>query len=118
MKLVGLWVVVGRPVSLLENTPFLFAFSWPERFELGAAPAGAASAARSAAAVVVVATTLVPLHVAAHAEGLAATGERALEGLLARVRVAVDPQRAGPREGLVARLANVPVLALGKGRRC
>lgn len=33
-----------------------------------------------------------PLHVAPHAEGLAAAGMRALEGLLARVRVAVDAQ--------------------------
>lgn len=74
-----------------------------------------AGAARRAAAVVVVAPTFVPLHVAAHTEGLTATRERALEGLLARVRVAVDPQRAGPREGFAARRADIPVLALGKG---
>ena len=55
------------------------------------------------------------LHVASHAERLAAAREGALERLLARVRVAVDPERAGPREGLVARLADVPILALGEG---
>lgn len=48
------------------------------------------------AAVVVVASPLVALHVAAYAEGLAAAGMWALEGLLARVGVAVDTQRAGP----------------------
>lgn len=63
------------------------------------------------------ATTLVPLHVAPYAEGLAAAREVALERLLARVGVAVDPQGAGAREGLVARRANVPILALGEGCR-
>ena len=71
----------------------------------------------AAAAFKVVASPLVTLHVAAHAKGLAAPGVRALEGLLARVRVAVDPERAGPRKGLVARLADVAVLGLGKRRR-
>lgn len=50
----------------------------------------------AAAAFKVVATPLVTLHVAANAKGLAAPGVRALEGLLARMRVAVDPERAGP----------------------
>jgi len=59
-----------------------------------------------------VATPLVTLHVASDAEGFSATRVWALEGLLARVRMAVDPQRAGAREGLVARLADVPVLGL------
>ena len=67
------------------------------------------------------ATPLVTLHVATHAEGLAAPGVRALEGLLAGMGVAVDAQGAGPREGLVAGLADVPVLRLrergGRGRR-
>jgi len=59
-----------------------------------------------------VATPLVSLHVAPDGEGLAATRVRALERLLARVGVAVDPEGAGSREGLVAGLANVPILAL------
>ena len=63
------------------------------------------------------ATSLVPLHVAANTEGLAASRVRALEGLLARVRVAVDSQRAGSRESLVASLADVSVLRLGEGSR-
>lgn len=71
----------------------------------------------AAAAFKVVATPLVTLHVAANAKGLAAPGVRALEGLLARMRVAVDPERAGPRERLVACLADVAVLGLGKRRR-
>ena len=70
-----------------------------------------------AAAVKVVAAALVSLHVAADAKGFAAAGVRALEGLLARVGVAVDAEPAGPGEGLVAGLADVPVLALGEGRR-
>jgi hypothetical protein len=53
-----------------------------------------------------------PLHVAPNAEGLAATGVRALEGLLSRVRVAVDTQARGAREGFVAGLADVAVLRL------
>jgi hypothetical protein len=61
-----------------------------------------------------VAASLVTLHVAPHAEGLAAAGLRALEGLLAGVGVAVDAKAAGSAEGLVARLADVPVLALGE----
>lgn len=73
--------------------------------------------AAALAAVIVVAAALVPLHVAPYTEGLSAAGERALERLLARVRVAVDPQRARPREGFVACRADVPVLALGEGRR-
>ena len=71
----------------------------------------------AAAAFKVMASPLVTLHIAAHAECLAAPGVRALEGLLARVRVAVDPEGAGPRKGLVACLADVAVLGLGKRRR-
>jgi len=58
----------------------------------------------------------VTLHVASHAEGLPTPGVRALEGLLARVGVTVDPERAGSGEGLVACLANVAILRLGE--RC
>lgn len=68
-----------------------------------------------AVAVKVVAAPLVTLHVAPDAEGLAAAGVGALEGLLAGVGVAVDPEGAGPREGLVAGLADVPVLRLREG---
>lgn len=49
-----------------------------------------------AAGLEVVAATLVALHVAPDAEGLAAARVWALEGLLAGVRVAVNTQRAGP----------------------
>lgn len=59
-----------------------------------------------------VAATFVPLHVAADAEGLSTPGVRALEWLLASVRVAVNSKAARPAEGLVARLADVPILAL------
>jgi hypothetical protein len=59
-----------------------------------------------------VAAPLVALHVAANTEGLAAPGVRALEGLLAGVRVAVDSQAARTAECLVAGLADVAVLAL------
>jgi hypothetical protein len=52
------------------------------------------------------------LHVAADAEGLAASRVRALERLLSRVRVAVDSEAAGAAEGLVACLADVAILAL------
>ena len=72
------------------------------------------------AALLVVAAALVALHVASDAEGLAAPRVRALERLLARVRVAVNAQRAGSGEGLVARLADVSVLGLrerSSGRR-
>lgn len=63
------------------------------------------------------AAALVTLHVAADAEGLAAAGVRALEGLLAGVGVAVDAEGRRAGEGLVAGLADVAVLALGEGRR-
>ena len=71
------------------------------------------------AALLVVAAALVALHVAPDTEGLTAASVGALERLLARVRVAVDPQRARSRERLVARLAHVPVLRLRerRGRR-
>lgn len=52
------------------------------------------------------------LHVATHAKGLATSRVRALVRLLARVGMAVDPQAAGPAEGLVARRAQILVLAL------
>lgn len=64
------------------------------------------------ARVVVVATSLVTLHVASDAESLAASGVGTLEGFLTGVRVAVDSERAWPRESLVACLADVSVLAL------
>jgi hypothetical protein len=97
----------------LENTPrFCVSFAHSRPADV------ACAAVRAAATVVVVAAPFVPLHVAPYAEGLAATREWALEGFLARVRVAVDPERAGPRESLVARLADVPVLALGVGAGC
>jgi hypothetical protein len=59
-----------------------------------------------------VAATLVPLHIAPHAKRLAATGKGAFERFFSRVGVAVDPERAGTGEGLVASRADVPVLAL------
>lgn len=58
------------------------------------------------------ATSLVSLHVAADAEGLAASGLWALVRLLTGVAVAVDAQAAGARKGLVAGGANVTVLWL------
>lgn len=69
--------------------------------------------------IVVVTPPLVPLHVAPDAKRLATPRVRTLERLLACVRVAVDPQRARPRERLVARRADVAVLALRerRGRR-
>jgi hypothetical protein len=57
------------------------------------------------------------LHVASHAEGLAAARVRALEWLLSSVGVAVDPERARAREGLVASLADVAILGL-RERSC
>lgn len=63
-----------------------------------------------------VATSLVSLHVAAHAERFATSRLRALVGLLACVTVTVDAQAAWPREGLVASRADVPILRLGKLR--
>jgi hypothetical protein len=57
-----------------------------------------------------VAAALVSLHVAADTEGLAAAGVWALERLLSGVGVAVDAQRTGSGEGLVAGLADVAVL--------
>jgi len=52
----------------------------------------------------------VPLHVAAHTEGLAAAVVGALEGFLARVAMTVDAQTTRPRKGLVASRADVAVL--------
>ena len=72
---------------------------------------------RGVIGVIVVAAPLVALHVASDAERLAAAGVRALEGLLARVGVAVDAERARAGEGLVAGLADVTVLALREGSR-
>src|SRR5690606_22102402 len=68
------------------------------------------------ASTVVVTPPLMSLHIAPHAKRFAAPGVRALERLLARMRVAVDPQRARPRERLVARLADVAVLTLRERR--
>lgn len=58
------------------------------------------------------AATLVSLHVTADAERLATPGMRALERLLASVRVAVNSQAAWSAKGLVAGLADVTILAL------
>lgn len=58
------------------------------------------------------AASLVTLHVASNAKGLAAAGVRALERLLAGVGVAVNSEGAGAGEGFVAGLADVSVLAL------
>lgn len=57
------------------------------------------------------------LHIAAHRECLAAPGVRASERLLARMRVRVDAQRRRPRERLVARPADIPVMVLLVRRR-
>jgi predicted secreted Zn-dependent protease len=59
-----------------------------------------------------VAATLMSLHVAPDAEGLAASGVRALERFLSGMRVAVDPERTRTRERLVARLTDVTILRL------
>jgi hypothetical protein len=61
-----------------------------------------------------VATSLVSLHVAAHAESFATSRLRALVGLLASVAVAVNPQAARSRESLVAGRADVAILRLRK----
>jgi len=63
-----------------------------------------------------VAPPLVPLHVTSHAERLTTPSVRTLERLLARVRMAVDLETAGPAERFVARLADVAVLGLREGR--
>lgn len=63
-------------------------------------------------------TALMPLHIAPHAERLPAALMRALERLLARVRMAVDLEAGGPGEGFVARWADVALLTLRKGRVC
>lgn len=91
--MVGGWGSGCRGVVELRNTQFPYVLGLVVLSRLAAASRAAAAVA---AAIIVVAAALVPLHVAADAEGLAAAGEGALEGLLARVRVAVDPQRAGP----------------------
>lgn len=65
-----------------------------------------------------VAAALVSLHVAAHAESLAAPGMGALERLLAGMRVAVDLQTGRPGECFVARWANVAFLRLRESRVC
>lgn len=58
------------------------------------------------------AAAFVALHVAANAEGFAASGVGALEGLLPSVGMTVNAQRAWARKGLVAGLADVAVLGL------
>lgn len=57
-------------------------------------------------------TTLVSLHVASHAEGLATARLGTLVRLLSSMAMAVDAQTAWSREGLVARRADVAVLGL------
>lgn len=57
------------------------------------------------------------LHITAHREGLPTPGMRTPERLLARMRVRVDAQRRRPRERLVARPADVPVMVLLVRRR-
>lgn len=59
-----------------------------------------------------VTTTLMALHVASHAEGLATSCLRTFVRLFTGVTVAVNAQTARPREGLVAGGANVPILRL------
>lgn len=60
------------------------------------------------------AAPLVALHVAPHAELLAASADRAAEGLLACVAVAVDFEAGGAGEGFVAGWADVAVLREGE----
>ena len=68
-----------------------------------------------------VTASFVPLHVASHAESFTAPFVGAQERLLARVRVAVDPQTGWSRKSLVAQLTDVPILRragkVGRGRR-
>ena len=75
----------------------------------------------AAGATAAVTASLVPLHVASHAESFTATFVGAQEWLLTRVRVAVDPQTGWPRKSLVAHLTDVPILRragkVGRGRR-
>ena len=59
-----------------------------------------------------VAASLMPLHVASHAEGFTATFVGAQEWLLTGVRVAVYPQTRWPRESFVSHLADIPILRL------
>ena len=54
----------------------------------------------------------VALHITAHAESLSTSRVRALERLLAGVRMTVDFQARRSRKSLVARLADVAVLGL------
>ena len=58
------------------------------------------------------ATPLVPLHVAPNTKCFPTAGAWTFERFLPRVRVAVDPEAGRPREGLVARLADVSILGL------
>lgn len=75
----------------------------------------------AAGATAAVTASLVPLHVASHAESFTATFVGAQEWLLTRVRVAVDPQTGWARKSLVAHLTDVPILRragkVGRGRR-
>jgi len=57
-----------------------------------------------------------PLHIASHAEGFAATHMRALERLFPGVRMAVDFETGRSREGFVAGRADVALLRLWVGR--
>ena len=58
------------------------------------------------------ATPLVPLHIAAHAEGLPASCVRALERFFPRVRVAVDFQARRPAERFAAGGADISIWGL------
>ena len=49
------------------------------------------------------------LHIAAHREGFTTAWNCAAEGLLACMRVRVDPERRGAGEGLLAFVADVAV---------
>jgi hypothetical protein len=59
---------------------------------------------------------LVPLHIAANTKGFSAARVRALERLLAGVRVAVNFQARGSREGFVAGRTDVAFLGLRVSR--
>lgn len=59
----------------------------------------------------------VPLHVTPYTESLSTTSLRALEWLLSRMAVAMDPQTARSTERLAACLANVSILTWWERRR-
>jgi len=55
------------------------------------------------------------LHVTPNTKRLPTPSMRALERLLARVAMRVNPERAGATERFIARLADITILALRKG---